>query len=155
MGGANTSGNIMLRIRLVFFPAVALLAACAVTGSPKTCFHSNTVESQIGYCQAVRSGNMLYISGTVGEGAMPAAIRMAYDSLKATLEAHGLSFRNVVNEHVYTTDLDAFIKHKEIRKQYYATDFPAASWVQVERLYVPSFVVEVTLTAEFPQNPGR
>jgi 2-iminobutanoate/2-iminopropanoate deaminase len=117
----------------------------------KNLFHSQAYEADIGYCQAVRVGNTLYISGTAGKGPMPDAIRTTYDSLKTTLEAQGLGFGNVVSEHVYTIDLDAFIKHKEIRKQYYATDFPAATWVQVQRLYLPSFVVEIELTAEFPQ----
>ncbi len=141
----------MVHSRALLF-SVALLAGCAVNpvSHPKTCFHVHDYERDIGYCQAVRSGDTLYISGTVGEGAMPDAIRMAYDSLSATLKAQGLDFGHVVNERVHTTDLDAFIKHKEIRKQYYGQDFPAATWVQVQRLYTRAFVVEIELIAEFP-----
>jgi enamine deaminase RidA (YjgF/YER057c/UK114 family) len=142
----------MIRI-LPALCAAALLGACA-TQHPtqeKTCYHGNAaVETDIGYCQAVRSGNTLHISGSVGAGDMPAAIHKAYDTLKKTLAAHGLDFRNVVKENVYATDLDAFIKNKDIRKEYYGGDFPAATWVQVQRLYLPAFVVEVELTAEFP-----
>jgi enamine deaminase RidA (YjgF/YER057c/UK114 family) len=81
---------------------------------------------------------------------MPAAMHMAYDELKKTLAANGLDFRNVVKENVYATNLDAFIANKQIRKDYYGADFPAATWVQVQRLYLPAFVVEVEVTAEFP-----
>ena len=95
----------------------------------------------------MRSGNTLQISGSVGAGPMPDAIRMAYDELKATLAANGLAFRDVIKENVYTTDIDAFIKAKDIRKTYYGADFPAATWVQVQRLYEPTDVVEVELTA--------
>ena len=28
------------------------------------------------------------------------------------------------------TDLDAFIRNKDIRKEYYGSEFPAATWVQ-------------------------
>lgn len=142
----------MIHNRGLFFFAVSLLAACALNPveHSRTCFHSHDYERDIGYCQVIHSGDTLYISGTVGEGAMPDAIRMAYGSLQAALKAHGLDFRHVVSERVYATDLDAFIKNKEIRKQYYGADFPAATWVQVERLYMPSFVVEVELIAEFP-----
>lgn len=82
---------------------------------------------------------------------MPQAVRSVYDRLKQTLEANNLSFANVVKENVYATDLDAFIQSRGIRKDYYGQTFPAATWVQVQRLYLPSFVVEVELIAEFPK----
>jgi len=135
----------------------ALLAACAnapVDSSrvAKSCFHRNEkVEIDIGYCQAVRIGNTLHVSGSVGQGEMPAAIRTAYDTIEKTLAANGLAFRHVVKENVFTTDLDAFIRDKDIRKEYYRADYPAASWVQVQRLYLPAFVVEVEVTAEYPK----
>ena len=46
------------------------------------------------------------------------------------------------------TDLDAFIRNKDIRKEFYGRSFPAATWVEVRRLYLPSFVVEIELTAK-------
>jgi enamine deaminase RidA (YjgF/YER057c/UK114 family) len=82
---------------------------------------------------------------------MPQAMRGAYDELGKTLSAQGLTFRNVVRETVYTTDLDAFIKNKDVRKEFYGADFPSGSWVQVQRLYSPAFVVEIEITAEFPK----
>lgn len=115
------------------------------------CYHLNaSVETAIGYCQAIRVGNHLYISGSVGQGEMAAAIRGAYGELKTTLEANGLSFRNVVKETVYTTNLDEFIKNKDVRKEFYGEAFPTDSWVEVQRLYTPAFVVEVELEAVFP-----
>ena len=134
---------------LAFMLIAAQLAACAPKEqhAERRCFHLHAFERDIGYCQAVRVGNTLYVSGSVGQGAMPDAIRMAYDELKATLEANGLAFRDVTKENVYTTDIDAFIKAKGIRDAFYGADVPAATWVQVQRLYEPSDVVEVELTA--------
>jgi len=131
-----------------------LLSGCSSVAPPAgtECFHTNAaVETEIGYCEAVRVGNTLYISGTVGNGEMPQAIKKAYTSLQKTLAARGLDFRNVVKETVYATDLDAFIQNKEVRKQFYGNSLPAATWVQVSRLYQPAFVVEVELTAVFPK----
>ncbi|MES2318403.1 MAG: Rid family hydrolase [Pseudomonadota bacterium] len=81
---------------------------------------------------------------------MPDAISSVYGDVKKTLAAHGLTFASVVNETAYATDLDAFIKHQALRKAVYGDSFPAATWVQVTRLYSPSLVVEVELTAVFP-----
>jgi len=129
-----------------------VVSACTSVGIPiqKQCFHANeTIELDIGYCEAVRVGNTLHVSGTAGQGDMAGAIRSVYDRLQKTLEANGLTFADVVKENVYATDLDAFIQNKEIRKNYYGQTFPAATWVQVQRLYVPSLVVEIELTAVY------
>ena len=131
--------------------AIAGCASAPATPPDHGCFHLHAaVETEIGYCQAVRSGNTLHISGSVGAGDMPAAMHKAYDTLQKTLAAHGLAFKDVVKEHVYATDLDAFIANKDVRKGYYGSTFPAATWVQVQRLYLPAFVVEIEVSAEFP-----
>jgi enamine deaminase RidA (YjgF/YER057c/UK114 family) len=132
--------------------AALLLPACASLGPPgeRTCFHrSEAIEKEIGFCQAVRSGTTLHVSGVAGQGSMDAAIRSVYGRLKQVLEANGLSFANVVKETVFATDLDAFVKNKEIRKEFYGPALPAATWVQVQRLYSPSLVLEVEVTAEY------
>src|SRR5438552_18238131 len=110
-------------------------------------FYANEkVEREIVYSQAIRSGDTLYISGSVGKGDMPGAIHQAYDKLKATLVADGLDFGNVVKENVFTTDLDGFIKNKDVRKAYYGSDYAAATWVQVQRLLPTSFFRGAELT---------
>jgi len=131
-----------------------VVSACSTVGTPiqKQCFHANeAIESDIGYCEAVRVGNTLYISGTAGQGEMAAAMRSVYGRLQKTLQANGLAFAAVVKENVYAMDLDAFIQNKELRKSFYGQTVPAATWVQVQRLYDPSLVVEIELTAVYRQ----
>ena len=147
----------MLRALVRISPAL-LLTACAMTPAAdsaktaKACYHRNAaIEIDIGYCEAIRIGNTLHVSGVVGQGDMPAAMHKAYDTIRQTLAANGFEFRHVIKENVYATDLDAFIRNKDIRKEYYGTDVPAATWVQVQRLYLPAFVVEIEVTAELPK----
>ena len=122
-------------------------------GIEKKKFHINkNGEDQIGYAQAVKVGRTLYISGSVGGGNIAKAVTDVYDELRKTLEAYGASFANVVKENVFTTDLEAFKSQGGIRKKYYNEDFPAATWVQVDRLYSPELTVEVELIAEIPDN---
>lgn len=145
----TSTGFHVTKTILVLF-ATTLFTACTATAPrpDKACFHLNEAsETRIGYCQAIASGDRLYISGSVGKGPMPDAIRMAYAELEQTLKAQGLTFRDVIKENVYATDLDAFIESQDVRKAYYAGDFPAATWVQVQRLYRPAYVVEIELTA--------
>ncbi len=135
--------------------AVGLLSGCAGTprSSPRTCFHDDEAfETEVGYCQAVRTGQTLYISGSASKGEMASAIQTVYRDLQKTLEANGLTFANVVKENVYATDLGAFIQNKAVRRQFYAnTPLPAGTWVQVQRLYTPAIVLEVELIAEYPK----
>jgi enamine deaminase RidA (YjgF/YER057c/UK114 family) len=131
-----------------------LLSGCAAVKTPPqaTCFHGNeALERDIGFCQALRSGNTLHISGVTASGPMDSAIRSVYTKLRKVLAANGLSPSNVVKENVYATDLDAFIQNRNIRKEFYGQSLPAATWVQVQRLYRPAFVLEVELTAEYPR----
>ena len=139
-----------MKMLAVFALFPLALAGCAAVGPPaqKQCIHENErSESEIGYCQAIRVGSTLYISGTAAQGDMPSAIRSVYGRLQKTLAENGLSYADVVREVVYATDLDAFIRDKDLRKAFYGDSLPAATWVQVQRLYVPALVVEVELTA--------
>jgi enamine deaminase RidA (YjgF/YER057c/UK114 family) len=115
-------------------------------------FNLGAWENEIGYAEAVRVGNVLYVSGSVGGGAMPGAIKQAFDTIGRTLAAHRLGFQHVVKENIFATDLDALKANKEVRKSYYQGDFPASTWVQVSRLYNPQYVIEVEIVAVFPDE---
>ena len=109
-------------------------------------------EDNIGYTQALKVGNTIYVSGSVGWGNMKDALKLAYDEIDKTLKHYNASFKNVVKENLYSTALDSVIANKEIRTQYYGTDFPAATWVEVKRLYNPGLVVEIEVTAVLPEG---
>jgi enamine deaminase RidA (YjgF/YER057c/UK114 family) len=134
--------------------AALTLALSQLAGAQeRKCYNLDPAfERKMGYCQAVRVGNTLYISGTAASGDMPVAIGKVYADLKKTLAAHGLGFADVVKENVYATDLEAFIKHHEIRKAMYTGGYPVATWLQVPRLFTPELVVEVELVAVFPSR---
>ena len=107
-------------------------------------------EDNIGYTQAVKVGNTIYISGSVGWGNMKDALKLAYDEIDKTLKHYNATFKNVVKENLYSTELDSVIANKDIRLQYYGTDYPAATWVGVKRLYNEGIVVEIEVTAVLP-----
>lgn len=130
-----------------------LATGCATTvprDAPPSCHYQNeAIERSIGFCQAVRVGDVLYVSGVTGAAPMETAVPRVYEQLRRILEANGLTFADVMKETVYATDLEAFIRASGARKSFYETWLPAATWVQVQRLYLPSFVVEVELIAHY------
>ncbi|MDR6487216.1 enamine deaminase RidA (YjgF/YER057c/UK114 family) [Chryseobacterium vietnamense] len=110
-------------------------------------WNNKTQDSNAGYAQAVQVDNVIYISGVVTNNITPEGITSVYNNLKAVLANYGATFDNVVKENLYTTDIEAMKKYNDVRKKFYNNDFPAATWVQVQRLYMPDSKLEVELVA--------
>ncbi|MBB1643035.1 RidA family protein [Sphingobacterium sp. UME9] len=107
-------------------------------------------DTTAGYCQVLKVDNILYISGAVTTDLSPKGIQAVYNDLKASLASFGATFQHVVKENLYTTDIEAMKKYNDVRKQFYNNDFPAATWIQVQRLYMSDAKLEVELIAHLP-----
>jgi len=78
-------------------------------------------------------------------------MRAAYANIARTLAANGSNFDEIVKETIYTTDMDALLKASDLRFEYYDKErLPATSWVQVQRLVDPGFLVQIDVIAELP-----
>ena len=95
--------------------------------------------------------NLLYISGAVAREVTAEGITNVYKALERSLKSFGASFQNVVKENLYTTDIEAMKKYNDVRKVFYKGDFPAATWVQVARLFMYDARLEVELVAHLPR----
>jgi 2-iminobutanoate/2-iminopropanoate deaminase len=146
---------------------VVSLSACEREHEPETplprvkqVFHLNAYEKDFGYSQAVLIDKTLYISGSVAvddkgrlvsPGDMAGQMRAAYSNIQRTLAAHGADFEEVVKETIYTTNMDALLKASDLRFEYYNKELlPTISWVQVQHLVDPGFLVEIEVVAELP-----
>jgi 2-iminobutanoate/2-iminopropanoate deaminase len=95
------------------------------------------------YSQAVRYGNMLFVSGMLGmdpkTGEMAGAdietqaIRVL-ENLKAVVEAAGMGLKNVLKSTVFLKDMNDFAKFNEIYGRYFPESPPARETVQVAKL---------------------
>jgi 2-iminobutanoate/2-iminopropanoate deaminase len=141
------------------------LAGCERQPQPpaprmKQVFHLNAYEKDFGYSQAVLIDKTLYVSGSVAvdatgrlvaPGDMAGQLRAAYANIRRTLEAHNVDFQAIVKETIYTTSMDDLLKASDLRFELYDKErLPATSWVQVQRLVDPGFLVEVEVIAELP-----
>lgn len=123
-------------------------------------FHLNTYEKDLGYSQAILVDKTLYISGSmaadangrlVSPGDMAGQMRAAYSNIQRTLAANGANFDEVVKETIYTTNMDDLLKASDLRFEYYDKERPpTTSWVQVQRLIDPGFLVQIEVIAELP-----
>lgn len=123
-------------------------------------FHLNAYEKDFGYSQAILVDKTLYISGSmavdsngrlVSPGDMAGQMRAAYSNIQRTLAANGANFDEVVKETIYTTNMDDLLKASDLRFEYYDKERPpTTSWVQVQRLVDPGFLVQIEVVAELP-----
>jgi 2-iminobutanoate/2-iminopropanoate deaminase len=95
------------------------------------------------YSQAVRAGNLLFLSGQIPldpatgnlvEGGIEAQTRQVFKNIGEILQAGGTSFDGVVSATVYLADMDDFAKVNEIYATYFSSPAPARATVQVARL---------------------
>lgn len=108
-------------------------------------------DTTAGYAQVVKVDNILYVSGTVAMDINDEEITRLYKSIERSLQQYGATFQNVVKENLYTTDIEEMKKHNAARKVFYKGDFPAATWVQISRLYMAGAKLEVEVIAHLPK----
>jgi enamine deaminase RidA (YjgF/YER057c/UK114 family) len=101
-------------------------------------------------------GKLVFVSGLlarnqageiVGKGDMGAQIRQVGENLTAALAAAGATLADLVRTQTFTTDIDEFFKHVDVRMQYFGTALPTSTTVEVRRLSHPDFLVEVEAIA--------
>ena len=145
-----------MRILLILFVFSLLLNSALYAQEnaiKKDKFHwGRDQDTTAGYTQAVKVDNMIYISGTVAREINAEGIKRVYEALERTLQHYGATFQNVVKENLYTTDIEAMKQYNAARKVFYKGDFPAATWVQISRLYTADAKLEIELIAFLPKK---
>ena len=138
-----------------FALGLAALAACGTQQkNVMTTFHMGSWEKDIGYSQSVKMGNRILVSGTTGDESvskdLASQMKDVYKAIQATLAHDGATMGNIVKETIYCRDMDALIAAQELRKSFYGSHLPAATWVQVQRLYSPGHLIEIEVEAVLP-----
>jgi len=95
------------------------------------------------YSQAIQISPLVYTAGQLGmdpetktlvEGGIQAQTRQALKNLKAVLEAAGSSLGQVVKTTVFLQDINDFKAMNEVYAEFFKTDPPARSAVEVAAL---------------------
>lgn len=114
------------------------------------------------YAAAIRSGDLLFVSGQVGSRAdgspepdFARQVQRAFDNLAAVLEAAGCGFGDVVDVTTFHTDPEAqmgtvmAIREKAIAGQ------PTPNWTAVGVTWLAGFDFEIKVIARLPAaSPG-
>ena len=111
---------------------------------PRQAVATETAPRAIGpYSQAIRAGNLLFVSGQVPidpatgalvDGDIRAQTRRVLDNIGEILRAAGASYDAVVRATVFLADLGDFAAMNEVYATYFPPPPPARSTVEVSRL---------------------
>ena len=106
--------------------------------------HTDNAPKAIGpYSQAVKAGNMLFVSGQVPfvpetmeivEGDVKARTAQSLKNVQAILAEAGLDFSHVVKSTVFIKDMNEFAQINEVYAEFFGENKPARACVEVARL---------------------
>ena len=109
----------------------------------KTIFAENGPKPIAPYSPAVEANGFVFVSGQVGsdpatgklvDGGISAQTDQALRNLRSILAAAGLDLADAVKVTVFLSDIGNFAAMNEVYRQYFTTDCPARSAVQVGAL---------------------
>lgn len=116
-------------------------------------------EPIVGYSRAVRAGNLVFVTGTVGLEAdgtfSPTAgqqARRAMEIIVAAIEAVGGKCADVVRTRIYLTNIDHWKEIGAVHHEFFEATRPATTMVEVARLIDPQALVEIEADAVIQQE---
>ncbi len=107
------------------------------------------------YCDAVRFGDLLFISGVPPTDAagrvvsddVAAQARQVFLNMKRILDAAGASFADILKVTVYLLDVNDRSRINPVRQEFFGAARPASTLIGVRELAIPGMKVEVEAVA--------
>ncbi|MFV8440501.1 RidA family protein [Flavobacterium sp. LB2P44] len=124
-----------------------------LTGSPW--------EDKMGYCRAVRIGNVIEVSGTVaivdGEKVRAddayAQTLNILERVQKVLEDLKVSMDDVIRTRIFTTDISTFEAVAMAHAQFFKDIKPTTGFYEISKLISPEYLVEIEFTAIANEKP--
>jgi len=149
--------------------AVAVLLWPVLAGASQDIIYHNmpgNVESNLPFSSAVQVGNLLYLSGALGNvpgtlelvpGGIKAETRRTMDTIKATVEQFGSSMDNVAKCTIFMADMTEWPAMNEVYRTYFKR-LPARSALGANglaldaRVEIECIAVVTQTTSDINQN---
>lgn len=122
-------------LRLVIVTAL-FISQAVLAGEVEVEHYPVSTEMDLPFSEAVRVGNMLYLSGQLGfdyktsklvDGGIAAETRKTLENIKTTLEKHGSSMSEVVKCTVFLADINEWAAMNEVYVTFFPSNPPARS----------------------------
>jgi len=116
-------------------------------------------ESKVGYCRALRAGNLVYVSGTapVNDDGSTHAPGDAYAQAKrcceialASMRELGATADHVVRTRMYVTDIARWADYGRAHAEAFGAAPPVTAMVEVKALIAKDMLIEIEVDAVLP-----
>lgn len=105
-------------------------------------------EPVAGYSRAVRTGDLVFVSGTTSAGKDAyVQAKGAIERIAVALEAAGASLRDVVRTRMFVTNIADWEAVAKAHREAFGSIAPASTMVEVSRLIAPELLVEIEADA--------
>ena len=102
---------------------------------PEVEYLTNESMKDLPFSEAVRVGNMLYMSGQIGidstmklvPGGIAAETRQVMENIKAALERHGSSLDHIIKATVMLADINEWAEMNSVYTEFFTKHLPARS----------------------------
>lgn len=122
----------------------------------------HALYQQHGYSAAIRSGDLLFVSGQVGSRAdgtaepdFAAQVALAFENLAATLTAAGCTFDDLIDVTTFHTDPENQFETIMQVKQRVFPQPPYPNWTAVGVTWLAGFDFEIKVIARIPEQSGQ
>lgn len=120
----------------------------------KTVSTGSAWEPKMGYSRAVRKGNLIFVTGTVGINSdksytpdVGAQAKRSMDIIKGAIESLGGKLTDVVRTRMYVTDVSQWEKVAAIHGSVFGEIRPATTIVEVAKLIDDAALIEIEADA--------
>ncbi|WP_026629589.1 RidA family protein [Dyadobacter alkalitolerans] len=112
-------------------------------------------EDKMGYCRAVRIGNIIEVAGTVaivdGEKVKAddafAQTNNIIERIEKVLQEAGASLNDVVRTRIFTTDISLFDEIARAHGAFFRDIKPVTGLYEISKLVAPEYLIEIEFTA--------
>ena len=112
-------------------------------------------EDKVGYCRAVRIGNIIEISGTtsvdgdslIGKDDLYSQTKFIILKIEKALQNAGAELTDVVRTRMYVTDISKWEEAAKAHAEFFGTIKPVTTLVVVSRLIDPDMLIEIEASA--------
>ncbi|MFM1753841.1 MAG: putative aminoacrylate peracid reductase RutC [Bacteroidota bacterium] len=118
-----------------------------LTGSPW--------EDKMGYCRAVRIGNIIEVSGTVAivdgekvkaDDAQAQTLNIL-ERVEKVLQELNSGMKDVIRTRIFTTDINTFEAVALAHSAFFKDIKPTTGFYEISKLVAPEYLVEIEFTA--------
>jgi enamine deaminase RidA (YjgF/YER057c/UK114 family) len=112
-------------------------------------------EDKVGYCRAVRIGNIIEVSGTtsvdrdslIGKDDLYSQTKFIILKIEKALQDAGSELTDVVRTRIYVTDISKWEEAAKAHAEFFGTIKPATTLVEVSGLIDPDMLIEIEASA--------